>query len=118
MSSTLKHGYGYLVECPCVGHAPDMHRIRVQYATWRIVDQTVGQRIWIRLGHCRDTADMADTEETRLGHGEQTLWVFSFFGLKKTLIRLFLFLNESNTQKPHEGNWIADFDWEVRVSDD
>ena len=26
----VKHGYGYLVECSCVGHA-DTHRIRVGY---------------------------------------------------------------------------------------
>ena len=38
------------------GHAPDTRRIRVRYATWRIVDQTVGQRIWILLGHGGDTA--------------------------------------------------------------
>ena len=30
--ATLKHGYGYLVECPCVRHA-DMHRIRVGYVS-------------------------------------------------------------------------------------
>ena len=28
----LKHGYGYLVECPCVGHA-DTHRIRISYVS-------------------------------------------------------------------------------------
>ena len=75
--------------CRTHGHAPDTRRILVRYATWRIVDQIVGQRIWIRLGHD------GDTEETRLRHGEQILWAFSFFGLKKTLIFLFLyFLNE------------------------
>ena len=100
------------------GHAPDTRRIRVRYATWHIVDQTVGQRIWIMLEQGRDTAGHSlDKAETRLGHGEQILWAFSFFGLKKTLIRLFLFFNKSNTQKSHERNWIANFDWEVRVSD-
>ena len=105
--------------CRTCGHTSDTHRIRVRYVTWCIVDQTVGQRIWIRLGHDGDTARHGlDTAETRLGHDEQILWAFSFFGLKKTLIRLFLFFNKSNTQKSHERNWIADFDWEVRVSDD
>ena len=37
------------------GHAPNTCWIRVRYATWRIVDQTVGQMIWTRLGHGEDT---------------------------------------------------------------
>ena len=37
------------------GHAPDTRRIRVRYATWRIVDQTVGHMIQTRLGHGEDT---------------------------------------------------------------
>ena len=50
--------------CRTHGHASDTRRIRVRYATWRIVDQTVSQRIWIRLGHDGDTA----------GHGRDTTW--------------------------------------------
>ena len=55
------------------GHPPDTRRIRVRYATWRIVDQTVGQLIWIRLGHGGDTA----------GHGLDT--ASRFFGLFHSL---------------------------------
>ena len=60
------------------GHMPDTHRIRVRYTTWRIVDQIVGQRIWIRLGHDGDTA------ETRLQHDLDRFYgLFSSLGLKK-----------------------------------
>ena len=39
------------------------------------------------FGYGSDTAGHdEDTTKTRLGHGEQILWAFSFFGLKKTLI--------------------------------
>ena len=31
-SISLKHGHGYLVECPCVGHV-DTHRTRVEYVS-------------------------------------------------------------------------------------
>ena len=48
--------------CRTCGHTPDTRRITVRYATWRIVDQIVGQRIWIQLGHDRDMA----------GHGGDT----------------------------------------------
>ena len=33
------------------GHTMDTGRIRVRYATWRIVDHIVGQRLRIRLRH-------------------------------------------------------------------
>ena len=33
------------------GQTPDMSRIRVRYATWRIVDHIVGQRLRIWLVH-------------------------------------------------------------------
>ena len=63
--------------CRTGRHAPDTRRIRVRYTTWRIVDQTVGQRIWIRLGHGGDTA----------GHGRDTTsrfyGLFPSLGLKK-----------------------------------
>ena len=48
---SLKPGYDNLVECPCVRHAPDTRRIRVRYATWRVVDHIVGQKLRIRLVH-------------------------------------------------------------------
>ena len=38
------------------GHTPDTRRICVRYATWRIVDHIVGQRLRIRLVHSSDTA--------------------------------------------------------------
>ena len=34
-----------------LGQRPDTRRIRVQYATWRIVNHIVGQRFRTRLGH-------------------------------------------------------------------
>ena len=46
------------------GHALDTRRIRVLYAIWRIVDQTVGQLIWIRIGQGGDMA----------GYGGDTAW--------------------------------------------
>ena len=58
------------------GNAPNTHQMRVRYATWRIVDQIVGQRLWIRLGQDGDKA----------GHGLDTIdrfyGIFSSLGLK------------------------------------
>ena len=64
----------------------DTCRIRVRYATWRIVDQIVGQRLWIQLGHGGDTTDRF--------HG-----FFFFFGLKKN--PNFSFFSSSSKSKNH-----------------
>ena len=37
------------------GHSPDTRRIRVRYATWRIVDHLYGQRFRTRLRHGSNT---------------------------------------------------------------
>ena len=62
--------------CP-ICHVADTHWISVRYAMWRIVDLTVNQRIWIRLGHGGDT-EGHDLDTTNRFYG-----VFPSLGLKK-----------------------------------
>ena len=77
-------------------HAPDTRWIRVRYATWRIVDHIVGQRLQIQLVHGLDTADCFYRS-------------FSFLGLKNPTFALLSQRHNffSKTQNQHTRNWFG-----------
>ena len=90
--------------CRTRGHAPGTRWIRVRYATWRIVDHIVGQRLRIQLVHGSDTAC------TRFKHGLTRLGPVFSLGLKNPTFALlpqrhnfFSQKHKNHTQR----NWIS-----------
>ena len=53
------------------GHTPGTHWIHVRYATWRIVDHIVGQRLRIRLVQDSVVLTSDSNRQRRKGEGER-----------------------------------------------